>query len=409
LLSTVPAETALFTQPNLAPHLSHRTTIYNDFAYFTDPEFRAKAVPVEDIVLDVTAFENIGGLHQFLRRTLLESGDYKLVSAQDGILHLQPAPGSSAGNALVLPSSFYTFTQANGRLEYALRVDFGQVMRLHGYTLHFDRQEEIEVTVDLELLQPSERLKPVLYLLDDQGRPVGATIDLQPGQVWFPVARWSVGEIVRFRFNTLPWYTRQTLTYRLALGVIEGDDVWDVGRRQRPVIGEAGPFALRFSADGSLIELARIEQRWDIPQGGPTLRQFSAPVPAYTRQASFGGQLQLLGYSTPLLARSGQQAENLSVTLYWRAVEAPEPLIRFVQLIGPDRLIYGQQDGVPDFGLYPTEQWQPGEVVVDRVTLPLQPERPGGSYTLHIGLYRPDRGERLQVSSGGDHVEIAIR
>jgi hypothetical protein len=46
-------------------------------------------------------------------------------------------------------------------------------------------------------------------------------------------------------------------------------------------------------------------------------------------------------------------------------------------------------------------------VVAEAVTLALQPNRPPGSFTLHIGLYHPDTGQRLPLLSGGDHVEIS--
>ncbi|MBI1879918.1 MAG: hypothetical protein HYR94_17140, partial [Chloroflexi bacterium] len=67
----------------------------------------------------------------------------------------------------------------------------------------------------------------------------------------------------------------------------------------------------------------------------------------------------------------------------------------------------GQSDAAPDRGNYPTFLWQPGEVVVETVTLSLQPNRPAGSFTLHIGLYHPDTGRRLSLLSGSDHVEIS--
>jgi hypothetical protein len=416
LLSTIPAHTPVFAQSNLAPHLSQRPTLYGDFAYFTDPDFRAAAGPVADIVLDITSLENIGGLHQFLRQALLESGDYQLLTAQDGLLHLRPASQPEPPLAGLLQPSFYTFTQPGEPLDYRLQVDFGQAMRLHGYSLHFERQEEIRVTLDLELLQPVPVLQPVLYLLDAQGQPLGATVDLQPGLVWFPPELWPVGQKMRVRFNTLPWYTRQTPAYRLALGVVEGADVWALGSRQQPSLSGPTEFAVRFPAGGSLIELAYIEQPWGMPQGGLRLRQFTRPSAPKPIQANFADQLHLFGYSTnPIsqLAISNYQlpitnslSPHLSLTLYWQAITTPEPLTRFVQLIGPDGMIYGQHDSAPDLGLYPTDHWQPGEVVVETVTVPVQANRPPGAYRLHVGWYRPASGERLPVRQGGDHIEI---
>jgi hypothetical protein len=274
-------------------------------------------------------------------------------------------------------------------------------MRLHGYSLHFSRQEEVRVTVDLEVLRPSASLQPVLYLLDAQGQPVGATVDLPATLAWLPAGQWPVGQIRRVRFNTLPWYTRQTPAYGLALGVIVGMDAWNVGDRLRPVLSEATGWAVRGPAEGMLIQLAQIKQQWALPVGGPSPRRFARPLWPNTVEANFENQVRLLSYTA-----LGNETGQLSIRLAWQAITPPEPLIRFVQLVGPDGLVYGQQDSAPERGLYSTDRWQPGEVVIESVTAPIPVEPPAGRYTVHVGLYRPATGERLLLAAGGDHVEI---
>jgi hypothetical protein len=380
----------------------------------------------------VTSLENIGGLHQYLRQTLLESGRYRLAAAQDGILRL--ARLETAAGPVVLPPGFYTFVYPDGPPDYGLPVVFEDVMKLHGLSLHFNRQEEVQVSVDLELLRPPEPgLQPVLYLLDDAGEPLGATVDLQPGLAWLPPDLWPVGQTVRLRFNTLPWpgFTRQAGPHRLALGLIAGEDPW-TGPRYRPEPAGTTPWAVRLPAGGSLVELARIEPVWGMPAGGPQPRRFEAPAPARRLGVNFGDQVLLVGYGMANQrisesangprsvgesangARRVGEAENggeggaVSIELVWQALAAPEELVRFVQVVGPDGGIYGQSDSAPDGGSYPTRLWLPGEVVVERVTVPLAAERPAGAYSLHLGLYRPGSLERLQVAGGGDHVEIGL-
>jgi hypothetical protein len=227
-----------------------------------------------------------------------------------------------------------------------------------------------------------------------------------------------VGETVRVRFNTLPWYTRAAESYRLALGFVNGSDLWDVSHRYPPSLSQPTDWAVRLPANGTLVELAQIHQVWDLPEGGPTRRQFTPPTPPHSLQANFDNQIKLLGYTPPQISDAGppsakpplgttdRRPPELSVTLYWQALVTPANLTRFAQFIGPDGQIYGQNDAAPERGQYPTSLWQPGEVVIETVTLPLQPERPAGNYTLHIGLYHPDTGVRLPLISGGDHVEI---
>ncbi len=404
LLATIPPDAPVFAQSNLAPHVSQRQFIFTDFAYFTNPAFPA-AAPAQHILLDVTAFENRGGLHQFLRQTLLDSGRYQLVAAADGLLHFISASGS---RPVALPPSFFTFTQPAPPPQFPLAVNFGDAVRLRGYSLHFNRQEEVQVTVDLEPLRPLVAIQPVLYLLDAAGQPVGATTDPQPALVWYPVEQWPVGQVVRVRFNTLPWYTRDIAAYRLALGVVDGADPWALPARQRPQLAGPTPFAVRLPAEGTLVELARIEQPWQMPGGGPLPRRFSRPAPPQSLSANFAGQFELFGADSPHITPLPDGSELLSVTLYWQALAAPENLVRFAQLVGPDGQLYGQQDSPPDNGQYPTPLWQPGEVVVETVTFPVAANRPPGNATLHVGLYRPTSGERLSLAAGGDHVELGV-
>ncbi len=426
VLAAIPSDVPLFAQSNLAPHLTHRPFIYSDFAALTEPAYPAP-VPATDILLDVTSFENQGGLHQFLHQHLLQSSEYQIIAAEDGILHLQRATADrrppTANNQLPItnnqiPTPFYTFTQPDSPPQIPLTVNFGSMIRLRGYSLHFNRQEEVQVSVDLEALQPltaAPEIQPVLYLLDAEGQPQGATTDLQPLLVWYPPAQWPVGQTVRVRFNTLPWYTRGTPAYRLALGLVNGPDVWQ-SPRLRPTLNQPTALALRLPADGTLIELARIQQVWNIPEGGPIIRQFTLSTPSHPLAANFDNQIRLLGYnlqpqgdaSQSLISNLQSPISNLQISLSWQALTTPPNLTRFVQLIGPDGQIYTQNDSAPDRGQYPTHLWQPGEVVVEDITLPLRPDRPAGRYTLHIGLYHPDTGMRLPLTGDGDHLEIEV-
>jgi hypothetical protein len=46
---------------------------------------------------------------------------------------------------------------------------------------------------------------------------------------------------------------------------------------------------------------------------------------------------------------------------------------------------------------YSTLLWAPGEVIVDRFGVPVDPAAPAGVYTLHIGLYREVSGQALSL------------
>ena len=78
------------------------------------------------------------------------------------------------------------------------------------------------------------------------------------------------------------------------------------------------------------------------------------------------------------------------MTLVWRAlIDQPVDYARFVHLIDATTGdILAQIDSFPDGNSYPPGQWLPGEVVVDRVTLPLD-GRSSDSVRVATGFYLP--------------------
>lgn len=118
---------------------------------------------------------------------------------------------------------------------------------------------------------------------------------------------------------------------------------------------------------------------------------------------------RLLGFDVqPEAARPGQ---TVQVTLYWQAL-APdsEDYVLFAQLFGRGGAKVGQRDTFPGLGHYPTRLWQPGQVIVDRVPVPVAEDAAGPSrLRLDVGLYpRGKSGERLGVvDSQGDPVSSA--
>lgn len=128
--------------------------------------------------------------------------------------------------------------------------------------------------------------------------------------------------------------------------------------------------------------------------------------PLSGRSEVFGGAIALSGAKT-----SGQDTlrpgQSLAIELVWRSLA---PLAKdytvFTQLLGPDGRVLGQKDGPPMGGTHPTSVWKPGEVVVDRYTLTVDPAAPPGDYRLIVGWYELQSGRRLPVGTG-DYVELA--
>ncbi len=126
--------------------------------------------------------------------------------------------------------------------------------------------------------------------------------------------------------------------------------------------------------------------------------------PLQTASFEFNNGPRLTGYAfSPQVARPG---ETLFVTLQWQAV-APMPVdyTVFTHVSNTDALPVAQLDSQPASGTRPTTTWIPGETILDRRAVLLPADLPPGQYTIEIGLYDLNTGQRLAVDRG-DHVVL---
>jgi hypothetical protein len=129
----------------------------------------------------------------------------------------------------------------------------------------------------------------------------------------------------------------------------------------------------------------------------PLPRTFEPPEQiTHPLDVCFGDALRLLGYD---LARHG---DTLTLTLHWQALRRMDTSYKvFVHLFDPTtNVIVAQDDAVPRRWTYPTTWWQEDEVISDPIPLSLA-DVPPGIYRLAIGVYRPERGERLSLLLAG--------
>jgi uncharacterized membrane protein len=125
-------------------------------------------------------------------------------------------------------------------------------------------------------------------------------------------------------------------------------------------------------------------------------KKLPEPPVQHATEANFSGQLKLLGYT--LKAEEIKPGDSVQLVLYWQGLANMETnYIVFTHLTDENERIMGQQDNPPVSGLYPTTEWTPGEKIVDRYEIATSPEIPPGEYSIEIGLYELDSGERLPV------------
>lgn len=130
---------------------------------------------------------------------------------------------------------------------------------------------------------------------------------------------------------------------------------------------------------------------------GPLLPRFPASERIRT------GQLAFLGYNM----RGPSHPDRLiEIETWWRVESVPSrPLSIMMHLVGPDGTrIVG--DGLA----IPIDQWQPGDIIVQRHRLPLPANAPAGEYQPFTGVYWLDTLERWTVMQGeqpaGDQIPI---
>jgi hypothetical protein len=147
-------------------------------------------------------------------------------------------------------------------------------------------------------------------------------------------------------------------------------------------------------------------------QAAPEYRLYTPPSPQHRIGADFGAQIRLVGYDIDVAAKPTIQATEpgTHLTLYWQAERRPAMSYTvFAQLLGPADKVYAQIDSIPHGGGYSTAWWLPGEVVVDRLTIPLPPEAPRDvPYRLIVGLYDPMTGDRLPVSGTINSAQLSL-
>jgi hypothetical protein len=111
------------------------------------------------------------------------------------------------------------------------------------------------------------------------------------------------------------------------------------------------------------------------------------------RAVNLGDEITFLGYDSQASVRAG---EDLGVTVYWQVRQEMEESYKvFVHLYDQAGNIMAQQDRIPGLGARPTTTWEAGEIVADRLLVPIDSAAPAGAYRLAVGLYNQETGERL--------------
>lgn len=177
-------------------------------------------------------------------------------------------------------------------------------------------------------------------------------------------------------------------------------DVWrGIHDIQVPAYLDAGPFSLDLiSKDGSRhVRLGEIHV--EAPE-----RMYEAPNAEHDSSDRLGDLAVLVGYTAPAEAQAG---DAVPVELVWLAQDTSRTGYKsFVQVLDEHGVFVAGSDMVPGDWLRPTTGWARGEYVVDHHTISLPDSLGAGEYTLVVGMYSEDTGQRVISDDGTDLVRL---
>lgn len=192
----------------------------------------------------------------------------------------------------------------------------------------------------------------------------------EPAGVAYPTRRWSEQEVVMGQYELALERTAPPGLARLTLNLVDAA----TGQRM-------------------------LEQDYTLANLNITGRSrlFTTPETIqHTLGVNLGNSILLVGYD--LAKDSATPGGLLELTLYWQALRTMDTSYTiFTHLLGSDGRLWGQTDGVPLQGDYPTTGWLPGEVISDHYAIEVRPDASPGDYLLEVGMYDAASGERMPV------------
>ncbi len=223
-----------------------------------------------------------------------------------------------------------------------------------------------------------------------------------------------------------PGYVADLSSYLATIGQ-EGDAIYlDTPGMLAPLARQIADTATFYLAPSSAEVLSRMGERhrriFVVGRGAASPDSSWLDQHAYSAGSDWFGDIHLATYGTALAMKkhaSGACFESLfdleqyalpdgpwspgdvvPFSLVWRAEQKPSERYKiFAHLLAADGQLVAQYDGEPVGNSRPTNEWLAGDVIEDRRGVLLPPSLTAGTYTLAIGWYPLDGGERLAVQA----------
>ena len=235
LAASIPPEAKVMAQAELVPHLSQR-----EYVRIWQGELSPE---VDYVFVDVShpKFINKDNAQVNFISSMVFSDQFGMTVTKDGYIVLQ---NGAARKPTQVGFQDFLFAK-DSRLQNAPALaKLGEFAELVKMETHLNREAEPQMTLYFRVLQqPKEDYFIRLYRLNGAGEVDGATVFQQPALVWWPTHLWRAGDLIKVRFNTLPWWSgdgqHQRFSYALGISRDTGavDDPWNVSLRL-PVSGQ---------------------------------------------------------------------------------------------------------------------------------------------------------------------------
>ncbi len=170
--------------------------------------------------------------------------------------------------------------------------------------------------------------------------------------------------------------------------------------KEADAFGKRWPQMTRTDFKNSRNELSLVVYRL------PTDRRPPIASPGATAYPAFANNMRLVNSrnDTPTVA----PGKTATITLVWNALAPTETdLNLFVHVVDGSGRTIGQADGPPLNGSLPTTDWRPGEIVIQRIDIPMAKDAGAGPAHIEIGWYDWRTGERLPLD-GADGNSLTI-
>jgi hypothetical protein len=274
-------------------------------------------------------------------------------------------------------------------MQHVLNANFAGQITVLGYDLPqqvVEPGESFPLTLYMRAERPlGHSLVIFNHLLDAQARQRGGA-DRIPKE-YYTTLLWTPGEIIADSYQAPVEAGTPPGVYWLDLGFYPDKKP----EFSLPLLVEGQPSGRNSIRIGPL------------KVGGPPAGVTAKTVtPQRSLDHVFGDQIALLGFDLErkLEQEATSTGQRVDLRLFWQAKTRPqEDYTVFIHLLNAGGQTVAQADGPPAGGAYPTQLWEAGEIIVDERSLPdLSP----GHYTLRLGLYQADSGERLPIAGSPD-------